>query len=425
MATTISDPYNIGDCGGAFSAGSGNAVMPRNYSSEGIDALINDIASPTGFGQIAGGLGNIFGGLMGAGQSVLNSPDALMGLAGGLLTKESYDRLSDIGSQAKQEAMGLAERGQRESQFRPFTVTTPTGAMFTSRMGGQPTTPSFGQPSGPVLTNFEPLTDGLRPRVSSPYDGMGDELRSRLGLAPGEPLPTGPYVERTSYMPPELPQPTTGGLEVGMTLSPQEQAMQQQLLGGAGDFFGQAQMPTAAREQAIFDRMRATQRPEEERQRLATEERLASQGRLGLRTAQFGGAPEQFALAKAQEESRNEAMLSAMQQAQQEQMQQAQLGGQFMGAGYTPQAQALNVLQAGLPAAQMAQRGQLYGAGLFGEAEMGGLEALLGSGLGQANLYGQLGTGLLSGLLTPQSVGMGGGVTEIVNPFFELLGIGG
>jgi hypothetical protein len=214
-----------------------------------------------------------------------------------------------------------------------------------------------------------------------------------------------------------------GGLTVGM--SPEEQAFQQQMFGGAGQFYQQAMQPTQAREQAVFERIREAQRPEEQRQRLATEERLAAQGRLGLRTAQFGGAPEQFALAKAQEEARNQAMLSAMQQAQAEQMQQAQLGGQFMGASYTPQAQALNVLQAGMPAAQMAQRGQLQGAGLFGEAQMGGLEALLGSGLGQANLYGQLGTGLLSGLLTPQQVGMGDGVTKIINPLFDLLGIGG
>ena len=269
--------------------------------------------------------------------------------AGGLLTGKAYQRLGDIGEQARRESSELAETGMEQSRFRPFTVTTGTGGALT-------TTPE-------------------------------------------------------------------GGLTIG--LSPQEQAFQQQMFGGAGQFYGQAMQPTQEREQAVFERIRQAQRPEEERQRLATEERLASQGRLGLRTAQFGGAPEQFALAKAQEESRNQAMLSAMQQAQQEQMQQAQLGGQFMGAGYTPQAQALNALQAGLPAAQMAQRGQLYGAGLFGEAEMGGLEALLGSGLGQANLYGQLGTGLLSGLLTPQSVGMGGGVTEIVNPFFELLGIGG
>lgn len=268
--------------------------------------------------------------------------------AGGLLTGKAYQRLGEIGEQARREAGDIAQTGVEQTRFMPFTVTTGTGGALT-------TTPE-------------------------------------------------------------------GGLTVG--LSPEEQAFQQQMFGGAGQFYQQAMQPTQAREQAVFERIRAAQRPEEERQRLATEERLAAQGRLGLRTAQFGGAPEQFALAKAQEEARNQAMLSAMQQAQAEQMQQAQLGGQFMGASYTPQAQALNVLQAGMPAAQMAQRGQLTGAGLFGEAQMGGLEALLGSGLGQANLYGQLGTGLLSGLLTPQQVGMGGGVTEIVNPLFDLLGIG-
>lgn len=260
------------------------------------------------------------------------------------------------------------------------------------------------------------------------YKDLG-EIGTTARREAGEIAQTG--VEQTRFMPFTVTTGTggaltttpEGGLTVGM--SPEEQAFQQQMFGGAGQFYQQAMQPTQAREQAVFERIREAQRPEEQRQRLATEERLAAQGRLGLRTAQFGGAPEQFALAKAQEEARNQAMLSAMQQAQAEQMQQAQLGGQFMGASYTPQAQALNVLQAGMPAAQMAQRGQLQGAGLFGEAQMGGLEALLGSGLGQANLYGQLGTGLLSGLLTPQQVGMGDGVTKIINPLFDLLGIGG
>jgi len=259
------------------------------------------------------------------------------------------------------------------------------------------------------------------------YKDLG-EIGTTARREAGEIAQTG--LEQTRFMPFTVTTGTggaltttpEGGLTVGM--SPEEQAFQQQMFGGAGQFYQQAMQPTQAREQAVFERIREAQRPEEQRQRLATEERLAAQGRLGLRTAQFGGAPEQFALAKAQEEARNQAMLSAMQQAQAEQMQQAQLGGQFMGASYTPQAQALNVLQAGMPAAQMAQRGQLQGAGLFGEAQMGGLEALLGSGLGQANLYGQLGTGLLSGLLTPQQVGMGDGVTKLVNPLFELLGIG-
>jgi hypothetical protein len=88
-----------------------------------------------------------------------------------------------------------------------------------------------------------------------------------------------------------------------------------------------------------------------------------------------------------------------MQQAQAEQLQQAQLGQAFLGAGYVPQQQLLAATQPALTTAQLAQRGQLTGAGLFGEAEMSGLQALLSSGIGQANLFGQIGTGLLAGTL--------------------------
>ena len=192
--------------------------------------------------------------------------------------------------------------------------------------------------------------------------------------------------------------PTTGAMTYQMDVSPEEQAFRQQMFGGAGQFFEQAAMPTAEREQAIFDRMRTAMSPEEERQRLALEERLASQGRLGVRTAQFGGAPEQFALAQAQEEARNRAMLSAMQQAQAEQGQQAALGGQFLGSSYLPQQMLLQGLTPGQTAAGAAQQAQLYGTGLFGEATASGIDALLGSALGQANLMGAAGTGLLSGL---------------------------
>ena len=85
-----------------------------------------------------------------------------------------------------------------------------------------------------------------------------------------------------------------------------------------GSFMGQALAPTQGREQEIFGRIRAMQTPEEERQRLALEERLFNQGRLGVRTAMFGGTPEQLALAKAQEEAQDRAALAAMQKAQQE-----------------------------------------------------------------------------------------------------------
>jgi hypothetical protein len=191
-----------------------------------------------------------------------------------------------------------------------------------------------------------------------------------------------------------------GQLRANMALSPQEQAMQQSLLSGAQGFYDQAMMPTAGREQEVYNAIRAMQTPEEQRQQMALEERLANQGRLGVSTNMYGGTPEQLALSKAQAEAKNQASLMAMQQAQQQQAQQAQLGQQYMSAGYIPQAQLLNTLQATSLYPQLAQRGQLQGAGLFGEASMGGLEALLGAGQGQANLMGALGAGLLGGLFS-------------------------
>jgi len=459
---------------------------------------------------------DIYGGLKQVGSAL--SP-AIPAVVGGLLTNEAYDRLSKIGEQSilgttvdgvrVPGAMEIAERGQAESQFKPFTVTTPTGAMFTARMGGQPmvspmpvTSPGGFSPAAPPSMVLPPIEGGVSPLISSGlrqlksrgdqlledlpqmmqtdpalkarYDSLlQDAIRSydaspiipeggarfaaeqdamqqlkrsimdqeRLGIAPGEALPTGPFVH-TSYMPkPTLmePQPTTGGLEVGMTLSPQEQAMQQQLFGGAGDFFGQAQMPTTAREQAIFERMRAAQRPEEERQRLALEERLAAQGRLGTRSAAYGGAtPEQLAMATAQEEARTRSMLGAMQQAQAEQMQQAGLGQQFLGASYLPQAQLLAAAQPAQRMAELQQQAQLYGTGLFGETAMSGLESRLLAEQARANLLGGIGSNILAGMFTPALAkdgtvinaggfdlgGLFGGVTEglgdiirILNPF--------
>lgn len=192
--------------------------------------------------------------------------------------------------------------------------------------------------------------------------------------------------------------PATGAAT--MDLSQQEQAFQQQMFGDAQSMFTNASMDTGDRENAVYERIRAAQRPEEERRALALEERLQNQGRGGVRTSMFGGTPEQLAMSKAQAEAQNTAMLGAMQQAQQEQAQQASLGQQMLGASYIPQAQLLQAMQGSELYPQLQQRGQLYGAGLFGEGAMGGVEALLGASLGQADLMGVLGTGLLSGALS-------------------------
>jgi hypothetical protein len=157
-------------------------------------------------------------------------------------------------------------------------------------------------------------------------------------------------------------------------LSDQQQALQDQLFGGAGQFYQQAQAPIAQTEQDLFNRMYAVAAPERQRQQLGLEERLAAQGRLGVSSAAYGGAtPEQLAMATAQEEQMNQMALSARQQALAEQMQSAQLGQDFMTAGYMPQAQMLNMLSPAINLSNLVGTGQREAAGLMSQLGLGGL----------------------------------------------------
>lgn len=204
-----------------------------------------------------------------------------------------------------------------------------------------------------------------------------------------------------------------------LNLSPQEQALQNQLFGGAGQFIGQAQAPIAQTEQDIFNRMLAVAAPERQRQNLALEERLAAQGRLGTSSAAYGGAtPEQMALATAQQEQLNNLGLQARQQALSEQQQYANLGQGMLGAAYTPQAALLNVLNQGMGVAGLSDVARRQAAMLQSEGQMAGLDAALQAELARGNLTGQglaalagaLGgqqqaaTGLLSGLTVGEAI---------------------
>lgn len=217
--------------------------------------------------------------------------------------------------------------------------------------------------------------------------------------------------------------PTTGavtGVSAGLDISPEEQALQGMLMGQSQQFLGQAGLPMGQREADVYGRIRAVQSPEEERQRLALEERLAQQGRLGVRTSMFGGTPEALAMEKAQAEARNQASLMAMQQAQAEQAQAQQMGLAALGGAYVPQAQMLNVQQAAQLYPQLQQQAQLFGTGQFGETRMTGIEAQLIAEQARANLIGGLGTGLLGGLFNPIGSKEEGFTTGLI----ELLGGG-
>ena len=493
---------------------------------------------------------------------------------GSALTKSAYDRLQRIGEQAvvgttvTDPATGqqvvvpgssqLAQQAVEMSQFQPFTVTSTTGSQFgftppTQRSPEEIRTSQFidqnnngvddrdesgvtmnlsmqeqfiqdmlqGQAESAMFTG--PFGEAQRQQAAQQAFGLGGQFMGAAAQQPADlNLLRGQFAGQVGGMLGQQPSPaigqfgqqalSMGAAGLGAQAPSDVEALRQQYTQLASQTAGRALQDTAGREADVFERIRATQRPEEERQRLALEERMAQQGRLGVRTAMFGGTPEQFALAQAQEEAQNRASLAAIQQAQSErqqavseaqtfgglfgqqaglssqlqsaaqqraaqlsqlglsaqqiesqlqseglgravtaaqqagqlaqlagglQAQQAGLGAQFAGLGsqlslqdiaaqqaqqqlalgaltgsYMPQNQLLAAQQAAQLFPQLQQRGQLFGAGQFGETSMAGLEARLVAEQAAANLLGGIGSGLLGGLFNPIAT-QGGGVGSL------------
>jgi hypothetical protein len=245
--------------------------------------------------------------------------------------------------------------------FKPFTVSGPTGRIQATRAGGTQYT--------------------LDPTSAALQSALETQALSRFGATPVGAGQLGTAGQQLLGI---------GQQQLGVSpfgLAGQQQAAQQ-AFGLGGQFMGQAGMPMGAREQEVYDRIRATQLGEEERKRLELEERLFAQGRGGVRTAMYGGTPEQLALSKAQEEAQNQAALMAITQAQKEQLQQADIGSTYgqLGSNIATQRQALEAAQQ-----LMAQQAMTGGMGLLAgslgleEAQQGlGLSALQGAYIPQA-----------------------------------------
>ena len=206
-----------------------------------------------------------------------------------------------------------------------------------------------------------------------------------------------------------------GGFDIG--LSPEQQAMQNQLMGQAGGLFGQVGQDPAQAQAALYEQMRGVQRPEEERQRLALEERMLSQGRLGLGSAAYGGSsPELLAQETAIQEAMARANLGARQQSMAEQSQAAQLGGMLQGFGYQPQQQALSMLTASQIPAGYADIGRRTGTELSSQMGLGGLESRMQAEDLANRLQLQQGEAILGGLFGQQATSQEQILNKILNP---------
>ena len=342
-----------------------NGIFNTDYSNlpipagMGVGAALQQGGSSSGSGGFLDFLSN------------LNLGDlAATGLSAAALS-DTMNRLSSIGQAAAQGAQRIGTEAQAASPFQPFTVTTGFGQVGAT-------------PEGGFTTTMSPQQQARQEALSGITGGL-----------------LGTYTPRGM-----------GG----------RSGIEQQALEGTTGALTALGAPMATREADVFERIRAVQRPEEERQRLALQDRLLSQGRLGLQTAAYGGSPEQFALAQAQEEARNRAALSAIQQAgaeRQQDLQAAQglfdlstraatvptaltagdLGNiqQALALETVPEQTLLSTLAPAINIASIADLGRRQGAGYAAEGGMSGLELAIQTDIARADLLKQLYGGLLSG----------------------------
>lgn len=303
---------------------------------------------------------------------------ALLGLGGGgLLVGDAYDRLGNIGDTAWDRSKNIGQQALTGSNFQGYGVTAPSGTT--------------------TIDNSGNMNMGLTPQQQH----FADFYRNLSTAHAGPDGALGTYGHNA--------------------------------LGASQNMFGQITGSPAAREQDIYGRIRAMQMPEEQRAQLALESRLAAQGRTGVTTGMYGGTPEQLAMQKAIQEGQNQASVQAIDLARQQQGQSTQsmqalgqMGGSTLGQQgqlaqlygmlqYAPQSANLDAFNAGSQAYGYKDIAQRQGTALNTEAQMGGLEALLGSRMGQANLMGEVGSAAIGGGMGMLSSAINGGTSSFLD----------
>ena len=162
----------------------------------------------------------------------------------------------------------------------------------------------------------------------------------------------------------------------GMTqsLDPNAQAVRDSLMQQAATQAGQIGNVTP---EQLLQHMNTLRAPQQEREKLELENRLAAQGRLGVQTAAYGGTPEELTRQKAIQEQRSADELMAIQGARQmQEMDIANLKG-MLGASGISQEQLTAALQPSLNMMPYTQRA-------------GDLQAQALSNLGQQGMTGMV-----------------------------------
>ena len=210
-------------------------------------------------------------------------------------------------------------------------------------------------------------------------------------------------------------QGALGGMDMMQQAGANMGANQGAYMDASQQAMGNSMQNMAGREQDIYNRAMAMQQPQLDQQRAQQQAREYAQGRGGVRGSQFGGSGEDAAMARAQAQAQNNASFQAMQQGQQEMMNQASLANQYgqmgqsmngaigqlgqgmgqMGQGmynmgYMAPNYQLNALQAGAQGGNMAQTGQLTGTGYGAQLGLGGIQTSVNADKAASEMYGNI-----------------------------------
>ena len=265
-----------------------------------------------GFNPLDAGT-DLLGGLLGGVGDFLGGPGgSLLGTGLGI---DALNDLRAIGKTAQTEGAAIGAQAQTDTAFKPFSISTGFGGVAAGPQGGYTTTLSPQQQA--LQSQLAGITGGLTGGYGAGPDvsGLGSSAFGQAGMQLANAGVQDPRVAaQRQLLGSEFANRYTDRADTSGITNLANTALQ-----SAPGLFQSATGSTADRQSSIYDQIRATQTPEEQRNQLALNERLASQGRTGLRTAQFGGSPEQFAMEKARAEAMNQASLLALQQAGTEQ----------------------------------------------------------------------------------------------------------
>lgn len=209
-----------------------------------------------------------------------------------------------------------------------------------------------------------------------------------------------------------------GGYDLGYNLSDEEQRLVTSMLSGAATA---AEGYTPLTAEGLFADIEAVRDPIRERERLAREARAFAQGRTGVRTAAYGGTPEELAAQIALQEQRSKDLLSAYELAPALNKEELENISGMLGLGYKPGQELKSLYEPAVDLSNIATSAGIAESEAMYKSGIAGLEA----GAAATRSVAELEAARARALATALAGFFQGGDDSSYNALLDALGLSG